>query len=61
MLFYSHNKFNDSFPQWPEVDEKHCDEVTQWHLKEKDHLLYFHLEFLAQEYMINNKVMRSSN
>lgn len=34
-ILYSHKKFNDSVPKWPEVDEQHCDEVTQRHLKEE--------------------------
>lgn len=34
ILLYSHKKFDDCVPQWPEIDEQHCDEVTQRHLKE---------------------------
>lgn len=33
-ILYSHNKFNDWVPQRLEVDEQHCNEVTQRDLEE---------------------------
>lgn len=41
---YLHKKFNNSFPQRPEVDEQHCNEVTKRHLV-KDVMIYTLLVF----------------